>query len=91
VDYSNDGKGAGFTATDAQTLKVGNEYLANTTLTRAILRNAFGAMFAEDWPIADGATVSDAKIFTQRHKDTKNTEGILRVLCVNSSIVDQRS
>ena len=51
VDYSDTGKAAGFVATDAQTLTVGSDYLANTTLTRAILRNAFAALYAKPWPI----------------------------------------
>jgi hypothetical protein len=51
VDYSNEGKSSGFVATDAQTLTVGNEYLATTDQTRTILRNAFNAMYAEPWPI----------------------------------------
>jgi hypothetical protein len=51
VDYSNEGKSTGFSATDAQTLTVGNEYLATTSLTRAILRNAFAAMYAKPYPI----------------------------------------
>ena len=51
VDYSDEGKAAGFTATDAQTLKVGSDYLANTNITLTILRNAFIALYAKPWPI----------------------------------------
>jgi hypothetical protein len=51
VDYSDEGKNAGFVPTDAQTLTVGSNYLATTTLTRGILRTAFEAMFAKEWPI----------------------------------------
>jgi len=47
VDYSDEGKATGFTATDWQTLNVGNDYLTNTNLTRSILRTAFNAMLAK--------------------------------------------
>jgi hypothetical protein len=51
VDYSDEGKSIGFTATDGQTLTIGSYYIANTPLTVAILRNGFRAMYAEPWPI----------------------------------------
>jgi len=50
VNYSDEGKSAGFIATDFQTLTVGSDYLANTTLTRAIIRNAFVALFEKPYP-----------------------------------------
>ena len=51
VDYSNEGKSAGFVATDGQTVTVGSEYMATATINRNTLRDAFGAMLAKPWPI----------------------------------------
>jgi len=63
VVYSDEGKNEGFTATDWQTLTVGNEYLENggkyidgvlqeppMRLNRNALRDAFGAMLAKPYP-----------------------------------------
>ena len=50
VNYSDEGKSAGFIATDFQTLTVGSDYLANTTLTRAIIRNAFVSLYEKPYP-----------------------------------------
>ena len=51
VDYSNEGKDAGFTATDGQTLIVGSVYLASTTISGSIFRSAFNAILEKPWPI----------------------------------------
>ena len=51
VDYSNEGKDAGFTATDGQTLTVGSEYLVTDSLNRNRFRDAFQALLDKPWPI----------------------------------------
>ena len=51
VDYSDEGKEAGFTATNGQTATVGNEYLATANLIRGRLREAFQAILDKPWPI----------------------------------------